>query len=124
MPRLLDDSFYHREFLRLRHLEGFDMSASQHYARVLRRITVEDREVIHDLISDFLEAERCPSPGDLVVRYQQKLKDRVRPVADPNCPDCHGTGFRTVMRRGDEGAGPCPCRERPAPEATAERDSV
>jgi hypothetical protein len=38
-----------------------------------------------------------PSPGDIITNAPTTASDRPRKVNDPNCPDCSGTGFRTVL---------------------------
>jgi hypothetical protein len=92
----LSDDVYEKELDRMRMLKRFPEmpSARQETIRVMRRITSESRSFLHELITFFVDnAERCPTPHELIERAGIMRATENKPLGDPACLRCTGTGY-------------------------------
>jgi hypothetical protein len=73
--------------------------------------SVTDKDHGKRLVSQWLEDQECgmncPTPADI-----RRIAWATKPDTDerPDCPKCHGTGFKYTMIDGVEHAKKCECR--------------
>lgn len=127
-PKLLPDKTYDEEIERLSGLAKFPElpRAKQELRHALRRISETDAKFLHRLISDVMDTHAtCPTPADLIqlagAKRHRVMQNQSECIGNPDCPDCHGSGFISFTRRvhiagldpyDADFAKPCPCRGR------------
>jgi hypothetical protein len=94
--KFITDEIYHEEMDRLRMLAKFPEVPvnQQDMIRTLRRISETDKQFLHDLISYFVDnATLCPKPHDLFDRASAMRTTGQKPLGNPACLKCNGTGW-------------------------------
>jgi len=85
----------------------------------LRRISDTDRKFIERLISEAVDTRTvCPKPLELLQEAERLRRPTVKPLGDPDCKICHGSGWESFTKRVITGgreydadcARPCKCR--------------
>lgn len=100
--KLLDDSVYEKEVDRLSGLPKYPVlpAAQKELRRALRRISEFDREFLHRLISEVVDSHAvCPTPADLIQLAGAKRHEANKPIGNPDCLKCHGSGFVSFTRK-------------------------
>jgi hypothetical protein len=98
VAKVITDEEYREQLERLRILPKFpELPASQQdMVRTLRRITEGDFRFLNRLISWFVDnGSICPKPVDLTKRAMLMREFSDKPLGNPGCPDCGGTGWIT-----------------------------
>jgi hypothetical protein len=105
-PQPLEDEFLNKELDRMRMMKRFPElpAARQEMIRTLRHIS-ENRTFLHELITFFVDGcERCPVPHELRERAGIIRSAEAKPLGNPHCEKCGGTGWihstRTVKLPG------------------------
>ena len=101
MGRPADDKFFNDELDRMRMLKRFPElpTARQEMVRTLRHIS-ENRNFLHELVTFFVDScDRCPTPHELRERAGIMRSAEAKSMGNPNCEDCHGTGWITTTRK-------------------------
>lgn len=99
--RLLSDEIYNDELDRMRMMKRFAEvpAARQEMIRALRRVSQNDKLFLHDLITFFIDnAERCPTPHELIERAGIMRASKSKPLGSPACEKCYGTGYIHTTR--------------------------
>jgi hypothetical protein len=95
-PQVIADEVYHAELDRLRVLAKFPEvpNAQREMIRALRRITETDMKFLHNLITGFVDtADTCPMPSDLYAEANRRRTGYQKPLGNPACLKCNGTGW-------------------------------
>lgn len=98
----LEDGFYDKQISRMTNLAKFPMvpEAYKEVRRALRRISETDEGFIRKLITDVVDTnETCPTPAQLIRRAGEMRAAAQKPVGNPDCEQCHGSGFVSTTRR-------------------------
>src|SRR5215831_17854811 len=92
----ITDQQYRDELDRLQLLSKFpELPVNQQdMIRALRQITETDTAFLHDLVSFFVdEAGDCPKPRELSQRAAAMRAVKNKPLGNPACAACDGTGW-------------------------------
>lgn len=95
--KLLSDDFYTKQLQRMSGLQGFPLvpAALAELKRALRQASEKDEKFIHRLVTQFVDdaSGKCPKPGQLLALAGQWRQQQVKLAGDPDCPQCHGSGW-------------------------------
>lgn len=101
--KLLADKVYSEEMERLAGLAGFPLvpAAQADLKRALRRVAESDLKFLHKLITQFVDdpSGRCPKPGEVLHLAGQWRQTEQKPLGNPACLKCNGSGWVSSTKR-------------------------
>jgi hypothetical protein len=121
VQKSLPDTFYDEQVGRLSGLDKYPaIPVGQHeLRRALRRISETDRKFIERLIGEIIDTRTvCPKPLELTEEAERLRRPQYKPLGNPACAVCNGSGWESLTRRVRPGgheyeaefARPCKCR--------------